>query len=413
VTVSIVEFGAGNGHHAHYLSLIAEAWRSQRGGELLTISVRQSLLERHPDLVQEPNADAVVKILPLPEQADRAVEEAMWNSGVSMASTLPGGQIDSSVAALWQVAQDEASRSKARHLFLAEIDRCLPALAGGLTSSFPVSGIWFKPRFHYRDLKWQGTPRGAFDTAEKWMLARALANPDLRQLLVLDPFAAEKLARSSQGGEKVRWLADPVASFPLADRDAARRDFGVGDKRVVLHFGEIGSRKGIVQLLQACGMLNRAAAARLALLMAGPVSDLDQGKISGWIEAARSAGCAVTYIPEYVSDSVAGRLFAAADLVSVAYSGHAGMSGVLLSAAAHGRPVVAQAEGLIGALTARHSLGTVLSAGDPTSVAAFLSNFVHLASVEGFDRITADAFAKRHGRARFQRELIRTLSLAP
>ncbi len=408
MTVSIVEFGAGNGHQSHYLSLIAEAWRAHSSGELLTISLRRNLLDSHPELASLAARD--VEVVPLPAEADAVVEECLSNADVSMASVLPGARANPAVADLWNAANDEAERLRARHLFLTELDRCLPALAGGMTGACPVSGIWFKPRFHYSDLHWQGAPPGAFSTAERWMLARALANPHLRSLLVLDPFAAEKLA-AAPAGAKVAWLADPLAAYPAADRAEARAKLALGDRWTVLHFGEVGSRKGVANLVQACALLEPAVARRLALVVAGPRTDISENALAQLLEKARDAGCSITMFPGFVGEETAGQLFAAADVVSVAYANHAGMSGVLLSAAAHGRPVMAQSQGLIAALVARHRLGVVLPAGDPETIAMALSRMIDTASVDGFEPRSADAFARLHDRVYFQREIARALSL--
>lgn len=410
MTVCVVDLGAGHGHHAHYLKLLVEAWREHGRDEVLAISVRRSLLDRHRDLALASDANVGINIVPLSVEAEAAVERSLSTTEVPMASVLPQGKPAASVSTLWQVAQSVASRFSARHLFLTDLDRLMPALAGHLPGACTVSGIWFQPRFHYRALSWPGAPATAFEAAEKWMVARALANPDLQNLLVLDPFAAARLADASQGGDKVRWLADPLARYPSADRNAARRRLDLADRFAVLHFGELSHRKGIVELVTACGMLKRSVADRIVLLLAGSMSDLDHSLIAALIDRARQAGCAVLDMPQFASDALAGDLFAGADLVSVAYARHAGMSGVLLSAAAHGRPVVAQADGLVGALTRQHNLGAVLPAGDPASVAKLLGCIVDAGKVGGFDAGQAVAFAERHDPAHFKKEVMRALA---
>lgn len=410
MTVCVVDLGAGHGHHAHYLKLLVEAWREQPRREALAISVRRSLLDRHHDLALAADAIVGVNIVPLSVEAEAIVERSLLTTEASLASVLPQGRPSPWVSTLWQLAQSFATQFNARHLFVTELDRLMPALSRGLPSGCTVSGIWFKPRFHYRSLDWPGAPAAAFEAAEKWMVARALGNPHLKSLLVLDSLAAGKLAYASQGGDKVRWLADPLARYPTADRKAARRRLGIADRFVVLHFGELSRRKGIVELITACGLLKRSVANRIALRLAGPMSDVEHSLLTALIDRARQAGCTVVITPEFAPDALAGDLFAAADLVSVAYASHAGMSGVLLSAAGQGRPVITQAEGLIAALTRQHSLGAVLPAGDPVTVAKLIECIVDGGKVEGFDAGRALAFAERHDPTHFKKEVMRALA---
>lgn len=411
MTVSMVEFGSANGHQPHYLRLIAEAWRARPGDDELVVSVRSRLLERHPEVGSAFNGTDRLKIRTLKTEAEATLERAFERFKVPFASILPGAAPHPSVLALWQVAQEEARSCGAQHLFLLEMDRCLPALAAKLPAACPVSGIWFKPRFHSGRLGWLGAESAAFEAAEKWMAARALANPDLKALLLLDPFAAEQ-ARLLPGGQKVGWLTDPVAlaNRRSIDRSIARTTIGVQPHRfAILHFGELGLRKGVAELLKACSLLPADVAPRTALIIAGAPSDISIDRLERELETVRRRGCQTVLLAEYVSDERASLLFAAADLVSVAYRRQAGMSGVLLMAAAACRPVICQPEGLIAALTREHGLGAVLSDPGPETVASELSAIIAQNRVPGFDQSKAAAFSARHHPRNFQDQIIEAL----
>lgn len=85
------------------------------------------------------------------------------------------------------------------------------------------------------------------------------------------------------------------------------------------------------------------------------------------------------------------------------------MSGVLLRAAAHGRPVVSQRDGLMGQLVSRHRLGVTVDTGDPAALTGALTAMIDTDPRMTFDPAQARAFALFHGVAAFQATLYRGL----
>jgi glycosyltransferase involved in cell wall biosynthesis len=414
VTISIVDFSAGHGHQPHYLRLIAEAWSSRRRpSEDLVGSVTRRFTERHPDLLHRLSSGSGLRLSPFTDEAEAAVARAFASFVVPVRTLIKDIETDAPATILLDVAEREATRHGARLLFLPEMDRCLPAIAAGADAMRPVAGIWLKPRFHYRELGWHGAPPPAFEIAEKFMLVRVLANPALKALFFLDPFAATLAGRVAAGGDKARYLPDPLLEPASIDsgREAARETLGLDSARlVVLFFGEISRRKGIEQLVAALALLPDRILPKLALVVAGPASDADIASVAAAIAMLRGRGCQVLFELAYVSDDRAGLLFAAADLVALAYDRHAGMSGVLLLAARAARPVMAQPDGLVGALVKEHRLGAVLPSTRPPDIASCLSHILAEKRVAGFDAEAATTFAEQHRPEHFQREALKALA---
>ncbi len=397
-TVCLVGFSVV-GHEFDYLRLLLEAWSRRSRRPRLVVVVRPGLIERHPSLdglVRE--AGATLRIVaPAAEEQLRAVEPRFR---VSLASILPGATPDPSTRVYWEVATAEAQAVGASHLFFLEIDRCLPAIAAGLRAGCAVSGIWFKPAFHYGAFAGEaGAPRDSAST-ERWVIARALAHPELERIFCLDPYAAERLSASAAPGRApVVALADPAIQLhqPKIDRDVARRELGfTGTRFTLLFFGLLGARKGVIELLEAVERLPGKDAARLHLVLAGPPSDIPVDRIAAHLSRLQVAGVATTFEPGQVPDERVAHLLAASDAVSVLYQQHIGMSGVLLHAASAGRPVLAQSLGLIGHEVRTHRLGVTVDTARPAAITAALHQVLTEGAVPGFDAACARAFAEAH-----------------
>ena len=120
-------------------------------------------------------------------------------------------------------------------------------------------------------------------------------------------------------------------------------------------------------------------------------------------------GVQVISSPEYVSQEQAQALFEATDVVLVAYRQHIGMSGVLMRAAAHGRPVLSQRDGLMGELVNRHQLGVTVDTTDPIALTGALTAMIDNDPATTFDSAKAHAFALAHDTTGFQATLYRGL----
>ena len=79
-----------------------------------------------------------------------------------------------------------------------------------------------------------------------------------------------------------------------------------------------------------------------------------------------------TFIPAQEVQSC----FQMSDLVLAPYQHHVGMSGILVRAAAAGKPVLSSDYGLMGELTRRHALGYSVDSTKPEDIARAVSHFL-------------------------------------
>jgi glycosyltransferase involved in cell wall biosynthesis len=142
-----------------------------------------------------------------------------------------------------------------------------------------------------------------------------------------------------------------------------------------LVFGALFPRKGVMTALAAMGRLSPSQQRRAALVIAGRSNPSFQAKIH---EAACNlrdhTSVEVLELHRFLSEEEVAVLFSRADVVLTLYEGHAGMSNVILLAAAAQRPVLSSAEGRMGQLVEAENLGLTVNVEDGDAVAAALAH---------------------------------------
>lgn len=370
-------------HLPSYIRYLIEFWRRHDLAGTVTFVVWGAFLTSHADIVQlgaGAPGGGIQFVAPTPaEQAEKLRrEKSATGVAIPFHDLLKAGA-EADYAALydWELLSRYAAALGATHSFIVHLDQYLPLLAAGLPAPSPLSGVYFGPTFHYAELGLApATPSGP---REKFVLARALRHPDLQTLFTLDRFAAERAARFP-GGERVAFLPDPVRlARPLPGQTAALRvALGIQPgRRVGLLFGQLEARKGVEALLAAVEHLTNDECRRLCLLLVGGVFPRYQAVIereSAQVTAARPVQIVTRF--GYAPDAEVPALFDLADVVLAPYPRHAGMSGILLLAAAASRPVIASSYGLMGEVTRRYRLGLTVDTTQPASIAAALRRVV-------------------------------------
>ena len=303
--------------------------------------------------------------------------------------------------ARWWVMRRYLRSSGADMGFFLCVDLLSLPLALGLgTGGKPLAGILFRPSVHYAAI---GDYRPAFherlrDLRKDLLYRLMLRNPAVGTVLSLDPFfPANALAHYPRGG-KVLAVPDPAhprtATVEAIDRDKA----APADRVTFLLFGYLSERKGPLIVLDALRLLPRRVAARLAVLFAGRLDPAIRDAVE-----ARHAALAREQ-PELWLRIDARRLdreeldglVRQSAVVLAPYQRFVGSSGVLLWAARAGRPVLAQAFGLVGRLTRENRLGLVVDSSDPAKLALGIERMVDAGPQSFIDQSSAERFASTH-----------------
>jgi glycosyltransferase involved in cell wall biosynthesis len=363
------------GHHAEYVAHLLRAWaRSDRPGRLVA-AVPAQLPEEQPALFADALRDPRIEVAPLQ------------------------GALPTPGSSLWEASQANARllrKALKTHgpsrVVAAYLDHLQLALVLGRPSlgEARLSGILFRPSLHYGE---GGSLGERARQRRKRALLRAMArNERLDHVFTLDHSAVPAL--QAMGLHAVP-LPDPVAPSspggPLPEE--VRRRFGFDRDRVVMVlFGALDERKGVIPLLDALARLAPSDLGRLGLLLAGPLVPRLRADVAERAAALRAQGAQVALHDAFVPVAEIQPLLRVADLVLGTYDRHVGSSAVLIRAAAAGRPVLSQDYGYMGDRVRRHRLGRTVDTENPTALTQALQAALEDPAA-GFDSETAAAFA--------------------
>ncbi|HVM95656.1 MAG TPA: glycosyltransferase, partial [Candidatus Acidoferrales bacterium] len=229
-------------------------------------------------------------------------------------------------------------------------------------------------------------------------------NGALRVVLTLDPYFRAYATEHYRNGAKVVALPDPVHPAVNVTAEESRVVNRVPAGRIMLLlFGHLTERKGVLVLLEALRMLPSGIANRVAVVFAGKVEptihdDFDEGcrrlereQPDIWLQVE----------DRRVSAGELDALMRRCDVVLAPYQRFVGSSGVLLWAARAGKPVLTQNFGLLGRAVGDHQLGLAVDCSDARSVADGIRHMI-VNGVDGFiNRPAAQAFVADRTPRRF------------
>jgi glycosyltransferase involved in cell wall biosynthesis len=413
--LSVFEFSQF-GHYPYYLRLLIEHCRREGFPYPVDLVITPRFAEHHAEVpaLAEATPENQIRVHVLSEAEQKSLDEARTGQFTSLNGLLKG-EVDERESAVrrWRLVAHHAERLGTAHALITHLDSCLLAVAAGLELHCPFSGILFRPTFHYpAPADYSESRLSKFQRLqERLLMDRMLKHPQLATLFCLDPTAVESLRAM---GNNIEYLPDPVPPGD-PDRDtsriAFRRSLGIPhDRLMLLAFGDISERKGIAQLLEALELLRGRDCEQIALVFVGVVKSFDKQWLHKKI-AALEARFPIILRTEYVAEDEVNAYFSASDLVLAPYQRHAGMSGVLLRAAAQGKPVLTQTYGVMGHLTREYGLGIAVETGDVSQIVLALENFIQGTMGDYFDPLGMRRLVAQHDERSFARTLLTRLHL--
>lgn len=359
------------GHHGNYIQHLID-WAYQQGFRgAIDIVVLPQFAGVHQDLVATIDRDKQPQIDLVTISAAEATSLGSRHSGISRA--LRNWRE-------WQVFCKYAKDLQTTHALIMYLDTCELSLAMGMQSPCPFSGIYFRPTFHYQ--MFENYCPDFQDKLQHWRerftLSRILNNPQLQTVFCLDPFAVTAIA-SQHHTTKVVQLADPVQPYPSISSVATlKTKLGIeAHRQVFLFFGGLDQRKGVYQLLEAIQLLSPELCEHLCLLLVGKPSPTDQVNIHQKVTAlCQNRPLQAIEHYEFIPEADVPSYFQLADTILAPYQRHVGMSGILLLAAAAGKPVLSSDYGLMGELARRYQLGLAVDSTKPPEIAKALATLL-------------------------------------
>lgn len=372
------------GHHSIFIKYVLQYWNSQN--RQLVLIVAPDFLIKYPSIVNINTKENI-------EWQAVSSKEIQWYRS-SKRAILKHTWVE------WRLLCRYAKKTKADDALIMYIDRFQLPLALRLPIPCNLSGIYFRPKFHYTNLPNYKLKKGdAFRFfREKHLWYSALRHQKLTKLFCLDSLAVDAL-RSLKGKTSIYALPEPF-EMPKINLDITKRinrkTLGIKDKGIVfLIFGALSYRKGIFQVLQALELLSTEKQKKSTLLLVGAVTVTETEKIYAAIERIKTnTEVQIILKDEFIPDTHLPAYFAITDVVLTLYQKHVGSSGILIWAAAFEKPILSSNYGLMGLLALEHQLGLTVDSANPTAIKAEIETLLEEGVTEAFNKKTAMAFAQ-------------------
>lgn len=394
------------GHHPNYIQQLIHYWSSNNVPGHLEIVVSPRFLEEHSDIVNlakylERSAEIQFTAITIQEEAALKSKNSFLSRNQRAYQEL-------------KLLRKYAEVISPTHCLLMYFDTYQIPLAMGYRLPCPISGIYFRPTFHYyefpnQNISWKEKLQ---QWRERITLSKVLSYPHLRVLFCLDPFVVKYL----QNHEKIKvvHLPDPVL-IPQKNHiqsQTLKTRLGIETgRKVFLLFGALTERKGVYQLLDAVSLLPAELCKQLCLLFVG-----ESGLIE-ILEARITVLCQQKPVQvirhyEFVAEQDVPVYFNLADIVLAPYQRHVGMSGILLLAAAAQKPVLSSDYGLMGELVRRHGLGLIVDSTNPGKISQELTHLLLEPTADLCEPNQLQSFVEQNSAQRFAQVIFEHCSLS-
>ncbi len=356
MTVAIFEPDAGGHHMALHVRHIARAALA-RGWKLRLVTTERAMAHPAYKALAEEFGDRLPPTV-MPDTV--AAEDAN-----DVKKTLAQFQKRAAYAEGYKALPEKPDAA-----YMVNLDQIdLPmSIQGSPFGDTPFTGILMGRNFHCRPMGIKIPPPRPRERLMGPVFNGMAKIPTLKRVLVLDETMVEYVKREGlKAAPKMFHVPDIASLSGACVPDDPRASLGIpADRFVMLSYGALGERKGVVELVAAVAQCDP----RVVLLLAGRQDDFTKAHLAGPEGTKLKAEGRLFEMNAFLDDAQEATAFAASDAVWVGYRGWYGMSGVLVQSGAAGLPVVSMDEGLVAYLVERHKLGLTVPIADTPKVAA-------------------------------------------
>ena len=373
----------GGGHHRSYVEMLCDFWVRRVPDGVLRVFISSAFVETFDDLFDR--------------FGERIDFHTLAAAGVPSHGTHSRrAQVQLNRAYLR--ALKEISGAYDGPIVLLHLDHALLAAARFSGHPESVSGIYIRAPFREQG---DGLASRAKLRLKRRLLGRAVQNRAIQRVFCLDPTVVGEVDGLAHRPVATALPDGIQLTSPSLSRVEQRSVLGATERtRVLLLFGVVSRRKGIVELCDALRSMSPQHRDQCLLVVAGQWLDSDRSLISAALGELQGS-VRVVEIDSFVPDQDMASLFEATDVVLVPYTAdHLGSSGILVRAAATGTPVIGPANGLVSEYITTHRLGQTTDPRDRAGFARTLETAIDDPRT-AFDLGSALAFGEANSSDRF------------
>lgn len=389
------------GHHATYIFHLVKYWCSHKLDGKLKIVISPSFKEKYVSDFEQ--------AFPLNQHGVEFIEIlAAEVSHINLRKT----RLQRLTRALkeWHLLCKYAKDLQADHCLIMYLDTCELPLLLRRKPPCPVSGIYFRPSFHYPSFSTFSSGWKSYlqHLREKAFIRQTIRLGQFKHIFCIDPFVSKIINKAFETTKAVH-LADPV-EIEKVDGAAAKSMFESLEvqpsRKIFFLFGSLDTRKGVYKFLDALLALPDESCRQICLLMVGtPRTSESKTLERRMAEVVKCKPIQLITRFDYVPEADVPIYFQVSDFVLALYQQHVGMSGILLLAAAANKPVISSDYGLMGELVRQFELGVTVDATSAKAISKVIAQLLLTADTPKHSPEKARNFAEMNSAERFARTL--------
>lgn len=251
--------------------------------------------------------------------------------------------------------------------FVLSLEMLMPYLAFMAPRHTKISGILYEI-YPYR---WSSFSfvRKMVSVIWHWFYAKL---PQFYHVFTLNDNSAAVFFDRRYRSDHFRFLPDPFNPVQIKQLENFREKYALENKKIVLHFGSMGKKKGTLEILKTILAMPQEEASRYAFVFAGVVQPSIREEFYPLYEKAKSVTDVLVF-DGFCSYDFIGNWCMACDAILLPYLETYNSSGCIGYAAQFEKPVIAPRGGLLGKLVRKNRLGILMDRVIPDEIRRGLS----------------------------------------
>lgn len=313
------------------------------------------------------------------------------------------GSLTRSSFSLFKLMNFYVKKYKVHHVFLLYFN------------SFQLSCIFYRPKYSISGILFlqfyrmsRSTLKNKIKYYRKYYITKLYAlNPQIQGVLILNDVKTAEYLNREFNTTIFRMLPDPIPVLSPLEHFDIYEHYNIGrTRKIFLHIGSLGDRKGTFEIIEAAKHIQDDLQTEIAILLVGKASEEESELISQKVEkAAEKSNVIVLWDNQFVSSEMMKSLFDQCTAVLIPYKNAEASSGILGHAVAAKKLVIATKSGLLQELVENNNLGITISDVNPKDIAKAIINLKYYS----IDQMGFHSFKEKHKTNEFAEQIIKKI----